>query len=226
MNLIQEIDEYKAKTPEEKKEFISQFQHMLENSEFCIRIKKGMELITSYLHPKLSPSSLAAVKAWMYRFEGDVNKKIDDEIQSISDKGIQAIQAAEDDATCLKDTFQLDDFFMESVFNLGQELLEKKELSQAASIFTVLTFLDPFSPESFLSLADAEHGLDREDAAERSLGIALFLASEDPRILYHVGRYYLNKGDKETAKGFLKMIIDSHESTQAMKEYCRKLIAQ
>lgn len=225
MDLIQEIVQYETKNPEEKKQFLSQFQHALENSEFCVRVKEGMELIKSYLHPKVSPSSLAAIKSWMHRFEGDFNKKIDDEIQGVLEKGDSAIEAAQDDISCLKDTFHLDDFFMETSFNLGQEFLKEKEFSRAASIFTVLTFLDPFSPESFLSLARAENGLGRGDAAEKSLGIALFLAPEDPGILYHVGRYYLDKGDKDTAKGFFKIIQDSQESNQAMKEYCHKLVA-
>lgn len=225
MDLIQEVNEYDTKNPEEKKLFLSQFQHAIENSEFSLRIKEGMELIKSYLHPKLSPSSLAAIKSWMHRFERNLNKKIDDEIQSILEKGTPSIQAAEEDMTCLKDTFQLEHFFMETAFNLGQEFLKNKEFSHAASIFTVLTFLDPFSPESFLSLARAENGLGQSDTAERNLGIALFLAPEEPAILYHVGRYYLDKGDKDTAKGFFKIIADSQESTQAMKDYCHQLVA-
>ena len=111
-----------------------------------------MLLIKNYLSPKLSPESLKATRSWMKRFEGDLNKKIDNESQKTLKNGDKAIEEVASDLTCLKETFGLDDFLMENIFTLGEDFLKQKEFYFAVCIFSVLTFLDPLSPDSALSL--------------------------------------------------------------------------
>ena len=222
--MIEAIKDSDPNNQDQQEKLASHFQELWEKSEANVRIKEGISLINKHLSPKLSPSSLKAVKSWMEKTQENFKEK--PELKDPDPQDIYAEVSQElDDRTCLKDTFGLDHFFMENAFKLGQEFLESKEYENAASVFTTLAFLDSLSPEIMISLAFAERGLGKIEEAETKLGVALFLAPEDPSTIYYVGRYYLDKGDRKTAKGFFQVIINSNKATFSMKEHCQKLIA-
>lgn len=210
-SIPEEFKEDFDKLPEELKEAfhkVESFKNKLEK-----RIEKGLGLINLYLSPKLNRDQL------------DAGKKFLEELKLASTGKLNEYgEGSDKEAKSLREIFSLDDHFMEATFHLGQELLEKKEFEEAASIFTVLVFLDSFSPESWVSLGWAENGLEEFDEAETSFGTALGIAPEDNAIIFHTGNFYLGRGNQEAAKGFFQIILDSPDGDSALKQACQQLI--
>ncbi len=161
----------------------------------------------------MSPITIDSIKTWIKNTEQHHWKEMGEASDS------QSL-----DWTCPKDIFKLDDFFIESIFKLGQEFFYKNELHLALSVLTVLVFLNPISPHAQLLLGLTFINLGRKEEAEQALGTALFLAPSDLSIIYYVGRYYFSNGDKATAVKFFEIILDSKDATPDMKHQCRKLI--
>ncbi len=207
-DLVEAIASCDPQDTKRQKELVQEIYKAWEESDFTLRIREGLELIKTYLSPQLSPTSLDAIKLWMDNFQ----------------KNLEGQEAPE--AVSLKETFCLDNFFMESIFNLGHDFIAQKDFQLAASVFSVLTFLDPLATNAVLSLGLAEAGLGHKESAERAFGAALFLAPHDFVVLYHVGLYYFNEGEKKTAEGFFKLIIEAKESSASLKAYCKQYMGR
>jgi tetratricopeptide (TPR) repeat protein len=216
------------KDEKQREKLISGLIKTYEQTSLCNRLKEAMALVKRYVHTRIPSESITKIRSqldFMEKGSKDFASLVNKQVDEAKQKGSQAVEDLGNDLSCLKDTFGIDDLFMEEVFNLGQDFLQSNDFANAANIFTLLVLLDSFSAESYIALGLAEAGLGHEEAAEKAFGASLFLAPQDPMILYHVGRYYWNKGDKATAKGFFIVVLDSKESPKELKQYCQKFVA-
>lgn len=173
------------------------------------RVLNGIKLIKAKI--KLNTQQIIALEKWKENFIRDYaeNQEFTENPKVIN----------------LKNTLGFDEHIIQAILNEGREYLKKMDFLSAASLFSFLAMLNPLSSESWVSLGTAEHHLGYDNRAEIDFSLALGIAPQDLDVLYHIGRFYQDQGNKKVACEFFQLVVDSDKENDEIKNYCRRLLA-
>lgn len=148
-------------------------------------------------------------------------------LQARNDLGTQLLAQGKLDEAAeeLRKAVSLSESAFNPALNLGIVLVHQQRFSEAAGILGRAISLEPNSPAARLYSGLAAMGLGDLDAAEKDLKAASTIGgSQFALALFHLGRLYMSKGDRESALNAFQLYLKEVPNA-ANAEEVRKSIA-
>jgi len=142
--------------------------------------------------------------------ESLLNQLSNDELEKIANELINAsrimaenggiIPQVNDDRETLQDSLKISDETMLAFYDIGFNSFEEKNFDNARKVFKIITFLNPFIYDYWVSLGTAEHRCQNYEQALVDYAFASLLDEHLPESHYYSSKVYFEMGDIEDAK--------------------------